>query len=97
MLSDRYPNLYQLFGAYFNQDSDLWGDTIPEIVSCYRRDCQRENHLEMIREIDSFISEHPNDLDSAFEKDYGQDLDPMLWGHTTASFLEELKHLLSEQ
>ncbi|WP_316251746.1 contact-dependent growth inhibition system immunity protein [Paraburkholderia sp. UCT2] len=96
MLSERYPKLYQLFGAYLNQDSDLWGETIPEIVSCYRRDCPRESHLEMIHEIDSFISEHPDDLDSAFETDYGQDFDPELWGYTTASFLEELKRLLSD-
>ncbi|MBB5468041.1 hypothetical protein OKW30_002545 [Paraburkholderia sp. Clong3] len=96
MLSERYPKLYQLFGAYLNQDSDLWGETIPEIVSCYRRDCPRESHLEMIHEIDSFINEHPDDLDSAFETDYGQDFDPELWGYTTTSFLEELKRLLSD-
>ncbi|HEY2024867.1 contact-dependent growth inhibition system immunity protein [Paraburkholderia sp.] len=96
MLSDRYPNMYQFFGGYLNQDFDLSGDTIPAIVSCYRSECPRENHLEMIHEINSFISEHPDDLDSAFEKDYGQDFDPALWGHTTASFLEELKRLLRE-
>ncbi|MCC8401172.1 hypothetical protein LJ655_04555 [Paraburkholderia sp. MMS20-SJTN17] len=96
MLSSRYPKMYQLFGAYLNQDFDLWGDTIPEVVSCYKRDCPRESHLEMINEINSFMSEHLDDLDSAFEKDYGQDFDPELWGYTTTSFLHELKRLLSE-
>ncbi|APA87261.1 hypothetical protein BJG93_17130 [Paraburkholderia sprentiae WSM5005] len=96
MLSTRYPKMYQLFGAYLNEDSDIWGDTIPEIIACYKRDCPRESHLEMVHEINSFMSEHPQDLDTAFKKDYGQDFSPKLWGYTTASFLDELKRLLSE-
>ncbi|MCC8396600.1 hypothetical protein LJ656_28835 [Paraburkholderia sp. MMS20-SJTR3] len=96
MWSTRYPKMYQLFGAYLNQDCKIWGDTIPEIISSYKRDCPRESHLEMIREIDSFIGEHPDDLDTAFETDYGHDFDPQLWEYTTASFLEELKRLLRE-
>ncbi|MCC8396597.1 hypothetical protein LJ656_28820 [Paraburkholderia sp. MMS20-SJTR3] len=95
MSSIRYPKMYQLFGAYLNEDSDLWGDTLPEIIFCYKRDCPRESHLELIREINSFISEHPEDLDTAFEIDYGPDFSPKLWGYTTTSFLEELKRLLS--
>jgi hypothetical protein len=96
MLSDRYPRMYELFGAYFNQDSDLWGDTIPEIISCYKNDSPIEYQREIINEINSFINEHPSDLDSAFERDYGSGFDPHLWGHTAASFLDELKRLLSE-
>lgn len=96
MVSARHPEMYQLFCCYLNEDSDLWGDTLPEIISCYKTDCPRESHLEMIREIDSFIREHPDNLDSAFETDYGRNFCPELWGYTTASFLEELKQLLSE-
>ncbi|NML34089.1 hypothetical protein HHL14_25075 [Paraburkholderia sp. G-4-1-8] len=95
MLSTRYPYMYQLFGAYLNEDSDIWGDTLPEIIACYKRDCPRENQLGIIDEANSFINEHPNDLDSAFKKDYGRNFSPKLWGYTTASFLEELKRLLS--
>lgn len=96
MVSARHPKIYQLFGAYLNQDASMWGNTIPEIISCYKRDCPRESHLEMVREIDSFISEHPEDLDTAFEIDYGHEFSPELWGYTTVSFLEELKRLLRE-
>ncbi|MCC8396601.1 hypothetical protein LJ656_28840 [Paraburkholderia sp. MMS20-SJTR3] len=96
MLSKRHPEMYQLFGAYLNQDCRLWGDTLFEIVSCYKSDSERAHHLELIQEIDLFISEHPEDLDAAFETDYGQDFDPELWGYTTASFLEELKRMLRE-
>lgn len=82
-----------LFNTYFGQDFDLFGETVLEIVACYKKDCPYD-YENLVREIDSFRSEHPNDLDSAFEKDYGHDFDPVLWGYTTASFLEELKRLL---
>nr|WP_244195953.1 contact-dependent growth inhibition system immunity protein [Paraburkholderia susongensis] len=88
--------MYELFGAYFNQDFDLWGNTIPEIVSCYKRDSPREYHHELVSEINSFMNEHPVDLDSAFAKNYDSGFYPKLWGHTTASFLDELKRLLGE-
>jgi len=88
--------MYELFGAYFNQDFDLSGNTIPEIVACYKRDAPREYRQELINEIDSFMNEHPGDLDSAFERDYNSGFYPKLWGHTIASFLAELKRLLIE-
>ncbi|MFT4065331.1 contact-dependent growth inhibition system immunity protein [Paraburkholderia sp.] len=84
-----------IFTVYFGQDFDLFGDTVPEIVSCYRRD-ESHRREDLIREIGSFIGEHPKDLDAAFERDYGSAFDPESWGHTTASFLDELKRLLSE-
>jgi hypothetical protein len=85
--------MYELFGAYLNQDFDLWGDTLAEIVGCYKRDSPPEYHREIVGEIDSFIREHPMDLDSAFERDYGGGVDPVLWGYTTASFFDELKRI----
>jgi hypothetical protein len=96
MLSDKYPRLYEIFGAYFNEDFDIWGDSIEEIVACYKRDSQRKCHIEMIREIDCFVEEHSGDLDSAFNREYGRDFNPLLWGYTVASFFDELKRLLSE-
>lgn len=96
MLSRRYPRMYEIFGAYFNQDYDIWGETIEEIVECYKRDSSSEHCRELIGEIDKFICDHPSDLDSAFERDYGDDFDPQLWGHTAISFLEELKRLLTD-
>lgn len=96
MPSDRYPRMYELFGAYFNQDFDLWGDTIHEIASSYKMDSPPDYHREIINEINSFMDEHPNDLDSAFERDYGPGFNPELWGHTTASFLEELKRIFRD-
>ncbi|WP_238537934.1 contact-dependent growth inhibition system immunity protein [Paraburkholderia atlantica] len=88
--------MYEIFGAYLNQDYDLWGTTIPQIVCCYKEDSPREYHRELIDEIDQFMSEHPTDLDSAFEIEYDTGFSPTLWGYTTASFFEELKRLLRD-
>ncbi|MCC8391211.1 hypothetical protein LJ656_01305 [Paraburkholderia sp. MMS20-SJTR3] len=96
MLSERHPRMYELFGAYFNQDYDLWGTTIPQILSCYKEVAPRKYHYQLIDEINSFIREHPADLDSAFENDYGEGFDPHLWGYTTITFLSELIRLLHE-
>jgi|SRR5579863_1389849 len=96
MLSRRYPRMYSLFGAYLNQDFDLWGDSLEEIVGCFKRDSPPECRREIIDEINSFVAEHPMDLDSAFEKDYGGGFDPILWGYTVTSFFDELKRLFSE-
>ncbi|NUX53633.1 hypothetical protein FSB65_09290 [Paraburkholderia sp. JPY418] len=45
--------------------TSYFGETAPEIVSCYKRD---DSHRQqgLIREIDSFRKEH--DLDTAFEQ-----------------------------
>lgn len=89
-----YPQLDQLFGAYLNQDFSYWGNTIAEVVRCYKRDHPREDHLEMLAEIEQFEQTHREDMDAAFESAYGFDFCPRLWGHTAASFLTELRSLL---
>ncbi|ADG15596.1 conserved hypothetical protein [Paraburkholderia atlantica] len=96
MPSNHYSQMSLVFRAYFGEDFDLFGGTIPEIVSSYKRDSPREYHHQLIKEIISFMNEHPMDLDDAFKMDYGASFNPKLWGHTTASFLDELKRLLSE-
>ncbi|MCC8391209.1 hypothetical protein LJ656_01295 [Paraburkholderia sp. MMS20-SJTR3] len=96
MSPEQYSQMEQIFGAYFGEDFDLFGDTIPEIISCYKNTNPRHYHHQLIDEINLFLHDHPNDLDAAFEKEYGSGFDPKLWGHTTISFLSELTRLLSE-
>ncbi|MCC8405385.1 hypothetical protein LJ655_26620 [Paraburkholderia sp. MMS20-SJTN17] len=93
---DRYPAMRHAINVYFGQDFELFGDTVPEIVARYKRD-DSHRQADLIREIDSFVGEHPDDLDAAFERDHGSAFDPQLWGYTTSAFLDELKRLLSEQ
>ncbi|MEX3787064.1 contact-dependent growth inhibition system immunity protein [Paraburkholderia sp. BR14374] len=95
MSPERYPAMHRIFHVYFGQDFDLFGETIAEIVACYKKDSPH-TYSNLIHEINSFMDEHSADLDCAFERSYGAGFDPTLWGHTTESFLNELKRLMSE-
>jgi hypothetical protein len=92
-----YPELDQLFGAYFNQDFELWGETIEQIVAAYMDGATMDRREALLKEIDSFTQDHPGDLDAAFSARYGFDFDPAPWGHTTLSFLQRLQQLLREK
>ena len=97
MLSKRYPRMYELFGAYLNQDFDIWGNTVEEIVAHYKEDSSPGFHREMIGEINKFIGEHPLDLDAALNAEYYNGFNYKLFGYpTAASFLDDLKKLLQE-
>ena len=89
-----YPELDQLFGAYLHQDYQLFGDTIEEVVACYKDDSSAEQVQHMLDEIDRFRVEHSKDLDSALLALYGNDFDPKLWGHTAASFFRLVEGVL---
>jgi len=91
-----YQNLDYLIHAYFNQDFDSWGNTMEEIVSCFRKENDEALCRLIVTEIDRFEAEHSGDLDACFDRAYGLYVNPLAWGHTVHSFLEELKHLLAE-
>ncbi|MCC8391203.1 hypothetical protein LJ656_01265 [Paraburkholderia sp. MMS20-SJTR3] len=96
MLTERHPRMNEIFGGYLNQDYDLSGNKITEIVSCYKKDSPPKYHRELITEILSFMEEYRDDLDFAYEKIYGTEFSPELWGHKTNSFLNELARILIE-
>ncbi|MBN3805260.1 hypothetical protein GXB81_19720 [Paraburkholderia sp. Ac-20336] len=91
-----YPNLDFLIHSYFNEDFDLWGDNVPEIVSCFKKESDKALHKLVMEEIDRFKSDHSGNLNENFDAIYGLYVDPEPWGYTIASFLDELKRLLSE-
>ena len=92
-----YPALDHLLRAYFGEDFDLSGNTVEEIVGCYKGGSPVEHHRALREEIARFRQAHPHDLDAAFLASYEYYLDPPLWGHTTDSFLTEVDRLLREQ
>jgi len=89
-----YPNLDFLIHAYFNRDFDLWGNNVQEIISCFKEESDQPLRTLIIGEIDRFKLDHSIDLDEYFDKLYGLYVAPEPWGHTTISFLDELKRLL---
>ncbi|SEC64993.1 contact-dependent growth inhibition system immunity protein [Paraburkholderia caballeronis] len=92
----KYENLNQLIRGRFNEDFDLWGNSIPELVLSFKNGCPRSMIDATAFEIDQFKTDNAGNLDAAFEREFGKQCSPPLWGHTTDSFLEELKRLLSE-
>jgi CdiI immunity protein len=90
------PELDQLFGAYLHQDYQLFGNTIQEVVECYKRDSSSEQIHHMLDEIARFRAEHSEDLDSSLLARYGNDFDPRLWEHTAASFFQLLESMLRD-
>ncbi|SMG21798.1 contact-dependent growth inhibition system immunity protein [Paraburkholderia susongensis] len=94
--TDQYPGLTEFIQVYFGEDFALWGNTMADILALYRSESNPAERSTLVSEIDRFRRDNASDLDAAFEAAYGLCLDPPLWGHTTASFLDELKRLLSD-
>jgi CdiI immunity protein len=92
-----YPNLDFLIHGYFNQDFDLSGNNVQEIVSCFNEENDQTLCTLITDEIDRLKFDHSVDLDEYFDEIYGFHVDPRPWGHTTASFLDELKQLLQSE
>jgi hypothetical protein len=90
-----YPELEQ-FMAYFGQDHSLWGETTDEIVNVFKEECSAQTKKMTLQNIDFFLRNHPNDLESAFITHFGNDFSPGLWGHTAKSFLAEVTRLITE-
>jgi hypothetical protein len=96
MTAGKYENLEQLILGRFHEDFDLFGDAIQELVLSYKEGLSKDEVDATISEIDAFKIHNPDDLDSAFKNEFGYQCNPHLWGHTIASFLDELKRFLSE-
>ena len=90
-----YSNLTGLIHARFHEDFNLFGESVDELVSSYVEKMPRSKIDAIVSDIDSFIADHSDTLESEFEERFGGQFDPALWGYTTASFLEELKRLLT--
>ena len=95
-VNEKYENLEQLILGRFHEDFDLFGDTIHELVWSYKEGRSKDEINATISDIDRFYFDNRDDLDAAFKKQFGYQCNPLLWGHTTASFLAELKRDLSE-
>lgn len=89
-----YPELNHLIGAYLNEDCALLGNTLQEIIECYKSECPAEDVRRLLDEAETFRRRNPRNLDQAFRRTYGSQFGPERWGRTTSSFFEELRRLL---
>ncbi|MBC8747076.1 hypothetical protein OKW43_002070 [Paraburkholderia sp. WC7.3g] len=94
--NEKYGDLTGLIRSRFHEDFDLFGNSVEELVSSYTEKMSRSDIDALISDINSFEADYPETLDSEFKERFGRQFDPVLWGYTTASFLDEVKRLLSE-
>ncbi|MGF6371551.1 hypothetical protein OKW40_004301 [Paraburkholderia sp. RAU6.4a] len=93
---EEYGNLTGLIRSRFHEDFDLFGNSVEELVSSYTAKMSTTDIDALMSDIDSFKADYPETLDSKFKERFGRQFDPVLWGCTTASLLDEVKRLLSE-
>jgi len=95
-MESNYPALSRLIRCYFNEDFDLWGDTIPEIIACYKLENNAQAYRAVLNDIENFRRENSRNLDETFKEMYKYHFDSEPWGHTTQSFLDEVQKLLQQ-
>lgn len=86
-----YSYLDHLMGAYLNQDYDLSGETITEVVQCYIDSEGPEMSSGLATDCHKFLEE--TDIEGKFRELYSSDFDPSLWGITAKEFLVNTRQL----
>jgi hypothetical protein len=94
--NEKYGELTGLIRSRFHEDFDLFGNTVEELVVSYTAEMSKSDIDALVSDIDAFKADYSETLDAEFNERFGRQFDPALWGYTTASFLDEVKRLLSE-
>jgi hypothetical protein len=89
-----YTALSQFMGGWFHQDFDIEGNTVPEVLDAFRAVTPPGEQAKLKSDIQRFLDEHPNDLDSAFEETFKPDIVASALSGSTRGFLEEIRDLL---
>ncbi|SEJ73177.1 contact-dependent growth inhibition system immunity protein [Achromobacter sp. NFACC18-2] len=91
---DKYPALETLLGGYFHEDYDLFGETLEEIVGCYKQVTPGAEIAQACREMDQFLSEHGPNAALVYSQLWGS-FDPAGRGYTIPAFFDALKRILA--
>ena len=95
MTSERYPRLADLMSSWFHQDFDVEGETVADVVNAFRT-VTPQVHQDLLREdIDSFLSEHADDIDNQFDQIFRPDVIPSVLAGSTRAFLETIRDLMT--
>ena len=95
MTADDYSALADLIGAWFHQDYDIEGETIPEIIATFRAVTTPAERALVSTDIARFIAEHPRDLDEAFENTFRPGVIPSAFSGSTRRFLDDIDAALA--
>ena len=96
MTLDAYPALANLIGAWFHQDYDIEGETIPEIIGGFRAVTTPAERAMVRADIARFVASHPDDLEQAFERTFRPGIIPSAFSGSTRAFLNDVDGVLVE-
>lgn len=91
-----FPALADMMGHCFHQDMDLEAETVPEAVAMYARGLPGAAKRALQADIDRFRGQHPDNLDGAFLRAFGDDLDPREVGFGVADFLRMVEAVVED-
>ncbi len=92
-----YSHLASFLGAWFNQDFDLFGSTIEEIVAEFKRSATPGEAAVICRDIDQFLHDHGAAAGRGFAEAFEIDVDPLGFAPTIQAFLLTIREQLNEQ
>ena len=94
-----YPVLYSLARYYFDQDYDMRGDTIDEVIAYFKNDTSVDAWEELAKELKMFLRKNSNEDDAAFTQVFKQTFKPDIafycWeGRTARQTLQRILQLV---
>jgi hypothetical protein len=102
-MDKKYPELEHLLIIYFGQDywynldEPIDQPTFKDMMRQYLKDGGGGNNM-LIYDIASWKLDHENDSDpdASFMKDFGAEIDPVLWGYQPMDFLNEIEKIVKQ-
>ena len=96
-----YPVLRSVARYYFDQDYDMRGDSIEEVMAFFKQDNPASTSIELAGELRHFLTSHPTEDDASLTREFTQTFQPDIafyhWeGKTTRENLEFILHLVEK-
>jgi hypothetical protein len=82
-----------LLGAYFNQDFDLFGNSIEDLTDLYIFESDGATRRRVLRDIETFRSKHAGDFEEAYRREFREEID---WGISHEAFLGKVERLIHD-
>ena len=93
---DSLSQLSHLFGAYLNQDYDLAGDTMDEILDCYVDEHDLDELTALLDEVRRFTRTNTVQLDVATESTFAPQVDLVAFCGAVPRVFETLSKRLEQ-
>jgi hypothetical protein len=92
-MRERYPELFQFFGGYFNQDWDLEAEDNVGVVRVFKAQNSRKYTFEVADELDAFLALPLSETETReiVWRSFGCDYGPIAHGEEVRSWLGRIR------